>query len=202
MNHPDSQACEACSSIPSELWAQTGRGESLYPKIEQLVHLDLDNRNDLYVCPVCEAIFEWEDFTQLSGSGNNDEERVLRLGPEQAAVVRELLDPDPRERDGEALLERAFRLLSDAIVYNVLRYRARHEGEAFVGLVHPIVARLMEGDGSLSDIVTTYCSYNRGRIAEVLRQIDSGGQDISQSARFLRETLIRRIEEANRYRSP
>jgi hypothetical protein len=200
-NQTDPRPCEMCSSIPSDLWANTGRGESLYPEIEPLVRLDLDTRNDLYACPGCEALFEWSDLSQLSGSGNNDEERLTRLTPEQAAIARALLDPDPGERDGEQLLERAFRVLSHEIVCNILSYRAGRRKEAFAALVGPLVARLMSKSGAgLFDVIRKYCGYDRERLAEVLRLLDAGGPDASRSAQYLRESCAERLEQANRFR--
>lgn len=200
-NHADRPPCEVCSSIPSDLWANTGGGESLYPEIEPLVRLDLDNRNDLYACPGCEALFEWADFTQLSGSGNNDEERLTRLDPEQASTARALLDPDPGERDGERLVDRAFRILSHDIVYSILCYRSRRSTRALSGLAGPLVARLMaENNGTLVDVIRSYCDDDRERLAEVLRLLDAGGPDISKSAQYLRETCAERLERASRPR--
>jgi hypothetical protein len=200
-NPSDPRPCETCSFIREELWANTGRGESLYPELGRLVGLDLDNRNDLHECPDCGALFEWADLSQLSGSGNNDEERLTRLNPEQQATARALLDPDPGERDGEQLLERAHRVLSDDILYSILRYRARHRKEAFAGLVRPIVARLIAGNtGSLVDVIRAYCDYDEGRLTEIIRMLDAAGPGISMSAQYLRQACADRVAEVIRYR--
>src|SRR5689334_12954443 len=92
LNHSDLQPCEVCSVIPEEMWANTGRGDSLYPELGRLVRLNLDNGDDIYECPGCGALFEWEDLPQYYGSGNCDEERLTRLNPEQHLIVRALLD--------------------------------------------------------------------------------------------------------------
>jgi hypothetical protein len=201
MTDASSNLCETCSFIREERWANTGRGESLYPELGQLVQLDLDNRNDLFECPDCGALFEWADLTQLSGSGNNDEERLTRLNPEQHATARALLDPDPGERDCEQLLEQALRVLSHEVLYSVLRYRAGRRKEAFAGFVGPMLARLTAGtDGSLVDVIRTYCGYDEGRLTEIIRLLDASGPDISASAQYLRQACADRVAEVIRYR--
>jgi hypothetical protein len=166
-------------------------------EFDQLVRFDLDTRDDLYACPNCEALFEWQDLPQYYGSGNCDEERLTRLNPAQAWTARALLDPDPGERDGAWLLKRAFRLLSHDIVYNILRYRARRSKRAFATFVAPLVARLMAaGNGSLFDVIDSYCESDRERLTEVARLLDAGGPDISKSAQYLRTTIADQLERA------
>jgi hypothetical protein len=197
----DARPCEVCSAILPDLVATTGRGETLAPELGRLVRLDLDTSNDLYACPGCEALFEWADLTQLSGSGNNDEERLTRLGPEQASAARALLDPDPAERDAGRVLDQAFRVLSCDLVSSILRYRARRPARAFPALAAPILDRLMaENDFTLFDVMSIYCGYDRERLTELVRLLDEGGPDASASARHLRERCAERLEEANRFR--
>lgn len=197
----DQRPCDVCSAIPPELWANTGRGESLLPEAGGLVRLDLDSRNDLWECPSCESLFAWEDLPQSYGSGNEDEERLRRLTPDQTTTARELLDPSPGERDGARLLDRAFRALDHDLLYSILRYRAGRQHHAFSGLVEPILARLTaENDGPLADAVGHYCGYDRERLAEVIRMLDAYGPDVSASAGYLRDRCVGRLEEANRYR--
>jgi hypothetical protein len=76
-----------------------------------------------------------------------------------------LLDPEPGERDGEQLLNLAFRILSHDIVYNILRYMAGRHKQAFSGFVEPLVARLMaQSNGGLFDVISSYCGNDRGRL--------------------------------------
>jgi hypothetical protein len=197
-NPSDSQACEVCSDIPSDLWANTGRGETLALELGRLVRLDIDKSDDLYKCPGCGALFEWQDLPQNYGSGNCDEERLTRLNPEQVLTARALLDPDPGERDGEQLLTLAFQILSHDIVYNILRYIAVRHKQAFSGFVRPLVARLMaQSHGGLFGVISSYCDSNRERLTEVVCLLDAGGPYISKSAQYLRTTCAERLERAN-----
>jgi hypothetical protein len=178
-NHCAPRPCEVCSPIAPNLMANTGRGETLAPELGRLVRLDLDSSNDLYACPDCEALFEWEDLPQYYGSGNNDEERLTRLTPEQASTTRALLDPDPGESDGGRLIEQAFRVLSHGIVYSILRYRAVRHERAFSRFVAPLVARLMvENNGALSGVISSYCANDLERLTQVLRLFATGGPEL------------------------
>lgn len=198
-NHAAPKPCEACSSIPPVLWANTGRGESLSPEIDHLIRLNIDTSNDLYECPDCETFFQWDDLPQYYGSGNNDDERLTRLTPEQESIARALLDPNPGERESEQLLEQAFGMLSHDIVYNILSYRARRTKEAFSGFVRPLVARLaVQNNGTLVDVLRTYCDNDRARLTEVLQLLDAVGPDISRSAQYFRTTCAEQLGQANR----
>jgi len=198
LNPSDSQACEVCSGIPSDLWANTGRGETLAPELGRLVGLGIDQSDDLYKCPGCGVLFEWQDLPQNYGSGNCDEERLTRLNAEQVLTARALLAPDPGERDGEQLLTLAFQILSHDIVYNILRYTAVRHKQAFSGFVRPLVARLMaQSHGGLFGVISSYCDSNRERLTEVVCLLNAGGSDISKSAQYLRTTCIERLERAN-----
>ena len=204
-NTSDVQKCTLCSVIPSDLLINTGRGETFPTEVGQLLRLDLGNSNDIYRCPICDALFEWADLPQYYGSGNNDEERLTRLNPDQASTVQRLLDPEPGERDCEALLERALRILSRDIVCDILRRVAVRHKQAFSGFAKPILDRLMaENDGTLFDVVASYADTDRDRLSEVLRLLDAGHTDLSGSASYLRKTCLdrlARLDQKNRDQS-
>jgi hypothetical protein len=92
---PGAPTCTVCSGIPPDLLVNTGRDGTFPGEVRRLVQLDLGSSNDLYRCPECGALFEWEDLPQYYGSGNNDEERLTRLDSAQASTARDLLDPEP-----------------------------------------------------------------------------------------------------------
>jgi hypothetical protein len=171
------------------MWANTGRGDSLYPELGRLVQLNIDRGNDLYECPGCGALFEREDLPQSYGSGNCDEERLTRLNPEQALIARDLLESAPEERDNAALLQRALQLLSRELVYNILDYLANRHKQAFSGFLELLVTQVMtEGGLGRFEILRSYCGYDRERLKEMVRLLDAGGPDINQSARYFRDS--------------
>lgn len=204
----ETPACSTCSSIPDDLLVNTGRDGTFPAEVDRLLRLELGTRNDLYRCPACGALFEWEDLPQYYGSGNNDEERLTRLSPTQAATARALLDPEPGERDGpstepggESLCERAFRTLPPGVLYEVLRHVGREHPHVFVGLLEPLVARLaVRGDHSLCDVITSYCGLHGDRLEELRRVLEAPRSGTSGSVDYLRETCAKRIAEVERYR--
>lgn len=195
-NDSQQQVCEVCSVIPSELWANTGRGESLHPEIGGLVRLDIDRSYDLYECPGCGALFEWEDLPQTYGSGNCDEERLRRLNPEQALTARTLLDPNPGERDIAALLHGASKILSRDLVYAILGHLAARHKQAFSGFLELLVAQAMaEGGLGRFELLRSYCGYDRERLREVVRLLDAGGPDINRSALYFRDSCVELLKQ-------
>jgi hypothetical protein len=52
--------------------------------------LDCSDRDDLWECPECKSVFAWHDYTAQTGSGNNDEETLTRLGVAEAGTIRTL----------------------------------------------------------------------------------------------------------------
>lgn len=196
LNQSDLQPCEVCSAIPDEMWANTGRGDSLYPELGRLVRLDLNRSDDIYECPGCGALFEWEDLPQYYGSGNCDEERLTRLNPAQYQIVRALLDAKAGDQDAELFLEHALQNLSRDLVYTLLRYQATYHKQAFSKFLEPLVVRLMaQSDGGLFDVIRSYCDCDREQLAEVVRLLDAGGPNISKSAQYMRETFMEQMQK-------
>lgn len=102
-------SCATCAAIPNELVANTGREDYLPASTRVLERYDLGS-DDLWECPECRAFFLWVDDSQLSGSGNNDEERLSRIPEERAAILRACL-----HRDGAPLEETVARV-EDSLV--------------------------------------------------------------------------------------
>jgi hypothetical protein len=193
----EEQSCEVCSQIPDDLLVNTGRDDTFPPEVRRLTVLNLDNSNDLYECPGCKALFEWEDLPQYYGSGNNAEERLTRLNPEQELMARALLDPAPEAGNGSEFLNRAFATLSYDLVTTLLRYAANRHKQAFSAFIGPLVAQLIaEGNGTIFSIISTYCGSDRGRLTEVLQLLDAGGPEIGRSAEYLRKTCLEQLERA------
>lgn len=101
--------CSLCGSIPDVASANTGRDERFGPPITSLKRNDIEPDDDLRECPSCDAVFLWHDYTAQTGSGNNDEETLTRLPPEQAPFVRAFLHRG--ERGAEDAAQDAARLL-------------------------------------------------------------------------------------------
>lgn len=190
-------SCAVCSEIADDLLVNTGRDETFPDEVRRLTVLGFDNSNDLYECPGCKALFEWQDLPQYYGSGNNAEERLIRLTPEQASTARALLNPTPEARNGAELLGQAFRTLSYDLTTTLLRYAANRHKQAFSDFIGPLVAQLIaEGNGTIFSIISDYCGSDRGRLTEVLQLLDAGGPEIGRSAEYLRKTCLERLVRA------
>jgi hypothetical protein len=61
----------------------------------------LEDSDDFWECPECGAVFAWHDDTSFTGSGNNDEETLTRLGVDDAATIRTLAHRDSDLSDAE-----------------------------------------------------------------------------------------------------
>lgn len=194
----DSRAsdCSACSSLPRTLVVNTGRDEIVPVDARRLMPLGLDDGHDLRRCPECGALFEWEDFPQFYGSGNNAEERWTRLDAAQASVVEELLDPGSGARTSEVLYVEALRTLSAGILGELLRRMARKHPQSFAGFLEPMVTRLPpRSDSYACSVLLSYCDRHRDRLVELLRLLEAAGAEASESVRYLRRTCVVRIAE-------
>jgi hypothetical protein len=76
--------CTVCSSLPEDFTVNTGREERFPSAFSQLVHMTGDNDTALYRCPACHTFYEWINMPQFYGSGNCDEERLVRQTPENS----------------------------------------------------------------------------------------------------------------------
>lgn len=83
--------CSTCGAIPPSLVANTGREEYLPVSTRALHRLDLDRDTDLWQCLECRALYEWEDDSSWTGSGNHDSESLTRLVEPHAETVRSVL---------------------------------------------------------------------------------------------------------------
>ncbi|MFO0572033.1 MAG: hypothetical protein U0263_40800 [Polyangiaceae bacterium] len=104
-------ACPVCGTITATARANTGRGEYFGDPITRMTRYDLESSDDFWECPECSAVFVWHDDTSFTGSGNNDEETLTRVGLEEAAAIRTLahraaeLDDRELEALGEGIAE-------------------------------------------------------------------------------------------------
>lgn len=99
------KVCSICDTIPDRAVANTGRDEHFEKPITLLKRLDLDRDDDLWECPECGSLFHWNDDRSFTGSGNNDEEVLNRLLPNEAEVVREILHGTRPTADPAGIVE-------------------------------------------------------------------------------------------------
>ncbi|MEW5740918.1 MAG: hypothetical protein AB1938_18505 [Myxococcota bacterium] len=103
-------ACATCDGLGDTLTVNTGRDARFPDSFGRLKALWNDTGMgafDALQCPTCGAWFEWRDHSQLTGSGNNDEETLDRLPPEAWHLFERLLHGDVPD-DAAALVKTVF----------------------------------------------------------------------------------------------
>jgi hypothetical protein len=190
--------CSVCSSIPPDLLVNTGRDNHFPPQVGRLVRLGLDSNIDLWKCPSCDALFEWQNLPQYYGSGNNDEERLTRLDPAGTAAARMLLAPEQSAHDHEELrVHRVVGNLSFGLIYELLtRTAARHKEVFSTVWLGAAVRSYASGKGPaavLYAMLDAYCGEDPVRIREVIASIDEASPASGSGAEYLREKLSERL---------
>jgi hypothetical protein len=80
----DLDKCALCGDLPDDLIVNTGRDDYFLNPWYQLTRRVFGNSEDEFRrCPRCGAYFQWIDMPQMYGSGNNAEERFIRLPQKQ-----------------------------------------------------------------------------------------------------------------------
>lgn len=82
--HFEYRLCTVCVSLPDDFTVNTGRDEAFPDAFKKLRWISGDNSDGYYRCPGCGTYYLWIDMPQFYGSGNCDEERLVRQTPEQS----------------------------------------------------------------------------------------------------------------------
>lgn len=185
---PASTACPICGSLPQTYLAQTGYGERFPPAAGQLVSLEIDNSRDIWRCPACGDLFEWEDIPQHYGSGNLDEERLTRLSPLQAKLAQDLLAPDLGGAAPAELIPSAARELGD-LIHSILSRLCYHTS-SFDRLVAPLAQVLANGnDQRLVTILRSWATRNakerQSRLTFLVGQLEACSRPLSRFGQVL-----------------
>lgn len=183
--------CSTCGTLPDRLVANTGRDDYLPPEAGRLLRDELADDYELRRCPECDALFEWQDDSQMYGSGNNDEERLERLTPAAARIVRVLLGELPEGEAPADFAEEIFRRLSDAMALALLwRYAARVP-EQFDRLTAVCAERCAryEDERSLCELLGRHAERYPAGAAEMRRILRTTRYRLGFFARVLRDKL-------------
>jgi hypothetical protein len=170
--------CSTCTGIPAALTANTGRDELLPTSTRVLAPLGLGDREDLWECRECGALYLWEDLSSQSGSGNNDEETLTRVAAGHLPVVRRLLGRDAAGGDPAALADSLFELPAKVIDL-VLARACREERATIRALVPRLVAELARRDWlaanaySLRDVLSTLAASEPDEARRILDAIEA-----------------------------
>jgi hypothetical protein len=165
----DPKRCPVCSSLPDDITVNTGRDEYLPNAYNNLVGMDSDFKAEFLRCPGCKTYFNWIDMPQFYGSGNNDEERLVRLSSEQSRLLDILLPEDSTTLPRPDEIANYINALPLDLLLPALSFR-KHRTPEVVGLFVPHLVRLLgkNNDTSLWSLLNGYVSNHPERAQEIL----------------------------------
>ncbi|HYP43378.1 MAG TPA: hypothetical protein VEQ18_05090, partial [Candidatus Nitrosocosmicus sp.] len=87
-----SENCPLCGELPDKLTVNTGREEKFPAAASELIPAGArftgqGQFSQFRRCPGCDAYFLWEEYPQMYGSGNNDEERLSRFSAKASSLL-------------------------------------------------------------------------------------------------------------------
>ncbi len=165
----DAGICLVCRSLPDDITVNTGRDEYFPSAFRQLISMDNTYRSEFRCCKACGTYFNWIDMSQMYGSGNNDEERLVRLSPEKSRVLNKLFSADSNYRPDSGEVEEYIATLSLEHLVSALGYNL-HRVPEFIAAFVPHLVRLLEknNDTSLWSFLQGYVTNDPKRAEEVM----------------------------------
>ncbi len=178
-SEPDQNAgvCSLCSSLPDDLTVNTGREEYFPSAFSQLIGMDNDYKAEFRRCPGCRTYFNWIDMPQMYGSGNNDEERLVRLSSEKSLLLDKLFSPGSDHHPDLKEVEEYMTTLPLDLLLPALSFRL-HRTPEVVGLFVPHLVLLLgkNNDTSLWELLNSYVSKNPERAEKILDAFSSSDE--------------------------
>jgi hypothetical protein len=171
------RTCSVCGSLPDDITVNTGRDEYFPDAYSQLVSMDNEYDAHFRCCPGCRTYFNWIDMRQMYGSGNNDEERLVRLSTEKSRLLDKLFSADPDYRPDPAEVEQYITSFSLDLLIPALRFHLYGTPE-FVAPFVPHLMRLLgkNNDTSLWEFLRGYISTRPERAKEVVEAFRSSDE--------------------------
>jgi hypothetical protein len=161
--------CSVCYSLPDDITVNTGREEYFPAAFSQLIGMDNEYRAEFRYCPGCRIVFNWIDMSQMYGSGNNDEERLVRLSPEKSRLLDKLFNMNTEYQHTSTEIEEYIGSLSIDLLVPALRFNLYQNHR----LISPFVPSLLQllgknNDSALWDLLRAYVSDNPDRAEAVM----------------------------------
>lgn len=161
--------CSVCQSLGYDKTVNTGREEYFPSAFNRLVCMDGDDyRSEFRRCPGCATYFHWIDLSSWTGSGNNDEERLVRISIKGSELLDKLFSANPKApSDFNEVREYFETLPTDLLVAALKRrvYKFPHIIEPFVPKLLVILAQ----DISTWELLAGYVSKNPEHAEKVLK---------------------------------
>ena len=200
---PENQAemCALCGELPDDLTVNTGRDERFPAAFDALTPVGIPSPgqgqwvgSQFRRCPNCGAFFDWGDAPQMYGSGNEDEERLVRLPATASRLLNTLFQLDPRAPPDPGAVSVYFQDLPLDLLLRALGSQVRTAPNILTPFV-PGLARLLEvsEDAGIARLLGAYLA----RIPEPAEEIEAAqaryaqiilGKHVARAGLALRNT--------------
>jgi hypothetical protein len=182
-NVPNPETCSLCSSLPDDLTVNTGREEHLPGVCNKLIGMDY--RAELRRCPCCGTYFNWIDMSSWTGSGINDEERLVRLSTRVSQLLDKLFSSDSKDHPGlndvgeyfeTVPLDLLLKALNSApeiaapFVPNLVRLLAKNNDTSTWCLLQGYVRNKPERAEHILEAFRTWDEWGSTRLTQILHQ--------------------------------
>jgi len=168
--------CAICSALPDDITVNTGRSESFPKGYEQLTGMDSTFKAEYLRCPGCHTYYNWIDMSQMYGSGNNDEERLVRIAPAKSRLLDKLFAPESTDLPTPAEVEEYIAILPPELLSVALNFRRQRTPEVMKRFVPHLVRLLIKNNdyplAGLLDSYATYQPHGAEQVLEAFRSID------------------------------
>jgi hypothetical protein len=197
--------CPICSELPDDLTVNTGRDEYFPAAFYKLIPIGIPSPgqgqmvgSQLHRCPECGMYFDWDDFPQMYGSGNCDEERLQRLSARASRLLDKLFFPDPKALADPTDTGEYFEVLSLDVLLRALRSQVGKVSNIVTPFVPDLVGLLCKSDdhsvrGSIYSLLSDYVAGSPKRAEEVLQACNSAGESGTLSLTQIRDACQRII---------
>jgi hypothetical protein len=197
--------CPLCGELPDDRTVNTGRDEYFPAAFYKLIPIGIPSPgqgqlvgSQLHRCPECGMYFDWDDFPQMYGSGNCDEERLQRLSARASRLLDNLFFPDPKAVPDPGDAGEYIEALSLDMLLRALHSQVGKVPDIVTPFVPDLVRLLCESDddslcGSINSLLSDYVSGSPKRAEEVLQACNSAGESETLSLTQIRDVCHRII---------
>jgi hypothetical protein len=179
------EKCSFCETLPDDLTVNTGRDQYFPEAFYKLTVIDgYEDEKEFRCCPECRTYFKWFDLSERYGSGNNDEERLIRFSSKASRLLDKLFSTDPKVCPSQEDIKDYFETLPRDLLLEALHLVKSPN------ILAPFVPSLVQllglntSDSAVKNVLHKYVSDNRERAEEILKELEH-----SDLAVFLRYCL-------------
>ena len=181
LTQPETQAenCSLCGEFPDDLTVNTGREQHFPAAFYKLTPVGIPCPgqgqwvgSQFRRCPNCGMYFDWGDYPQMYGSGNCDEERLIRLSARASRLLNNLFPPDPKAPPDLGDVGEYFEALPLDLLLRALGSRVGTVPNIVTPFVPNLVHLLCQSDdtsvgNSIKSLLGAYVSGSPERAAEI-----------------------------------